>query len=259
MGAVAIFNAPAGAAELEEADTLFTGSTASGYAGYGAAIVGDINGDGSSDVVFGEPNADQAYLVYGPISGTLDQADADIVFDNSDRAGDYIGSRIGGGDLDGDGNDDVVVSAKYDDTGASSAGVVAVFFSPSDSEIDLYDADAFIYGDLNYAYLGQQTDALAIQDLNDDGADDLMIGASSEDSLYTNGGAVFTYFGPISGAVTTARYDVGVFGSETYLYIGRTNIAVGDLDGDKQTDMVVGSYSFGASTGRVFLLSGASF
>ncbi|MFT4974270.1 MAG: hypothetical protein ACI8S6_000152 [Myxococcota bacterium] len=258
-GAIALFDEPSGELTVEEGIALYSGTATTGYAGYGGAVVGDVDGDGVPDAVFGEPNSDSAYLLYGPLTGSLDSSMADVTFDNSTRSGDYPGSRVAGGDLNNDGSIDVVISAKYDDIGGTSTGTIAVFYGPLSGTIDLYDADAIITGGATYTYLGQQTDALSAVDLDGDGTSDLIFGASSDDSLYTNAGGVFVHYGPLSGAVTSTSYDRGFFGTSTYQYTGRSSAAVADLDGDKVLDLAFGAYGASSFSGAAYVFSGAGF
>lgn len=258
-GAIGVFWEPTSNTGLDEADLFYEGTATTGYAGYGGAGVGDVDGDGVPDVAFGEPNANQAYLFYGNVSGTIDSSSADVVFDNTDRTGDYPGSRIDGGDLNGDGNADVMVTIKYDDITATSTGTVAIFYSPTKSSIDMYDADYILSGANTYTYLGQQTDGFTIDDLDGDGNDDLIFGASSDDSLYTNAGGAFVFYGPLSGTEDTDSYDRAFFGSSTYQYTGRSSMVVADLDGDGDDDLSFGAYGAGSFSGRAYIFSGTNF
>lgn len=80
------------------------------------AGAGDVNGDGFDDIVLGAPTSTRAayeagavYVVQGPVSGTLDLANADTtILGGAD--GDSVGQSVSSaGDYDGDGFDDIVV------------------------------------------------------------------------------------------------------------------------------------------------------
>ena len=103
-------------------DARLIGENNSDYLGKAVAGGGDLDNDGFADVVVGAPFVDYgaqktvgaAYLLYGPVSGTLAASDADAII-----YGDATGGRLGlnlsmGGPYD--------PTATYDPT-AYSAGV----------------------------------------------------------------------------------------------------------------------------------------
>ncbi len=118
-----------GAGSLSGAQARLLGPEAGSYAGFSVAGPGDVNGDGAPDLLIGVPYdetggeaAGAAYVVYGPVSGAFDLggADAEIIGeDSTDQAGRVV---AGGGDADGDGLMDVIVSSPLDDDGGTDAG-----------------------------------------------------------------------------------------------------------------------------------------
>ena len=94
---------------------------------------GDLNGDGQVDLVLGN-NAygvgGTVWVVEGPITGDVLVADAYHASLSGGATGDAFGSWISlGGDLDGDGYDDLVISALGADPGGRiSAGSAYVFY-----------------------------------------------------------------------------------------------------------------------------------
>ncbi|MEN0067501.1 MAG: VCBS repeat-containing protein [Myxococcota bacterium] len=91
-------------------DTKLLGEVASDRAGFSVAGAGDVNGDGFDDILVGASgNEGTAYLLHGPVAtGTLELADADLRTPNpSDGRTALV---AGGGDVDGDGLDDVLMA-----------------------------------------------------------------------------------------------------------------------------------------------------
>lgn len=100
------------------------GESDAGMAGAAVACLGDVDGDGRDDVLFGAPDADAAYLASG----------ADLAGDRwlacggarVEGTGGGFGSAVASlGDLDGDGYGDFAVGAPD-----GGAGAVYVFFGP---------------------------------------------------------------------------------------------------------------------------------
>ncbi|MBK6505131.1 MAG: FG-GAP repeat protein [Ignavibacteria bacterium] len=103
-------------------DEIYTGATLD-YLGYSVSSVGDVNGDGYDDMIIAAigNNSDRgiAYIHYG---GTVPDNTPDLILTGI-AAGDQFGWSVSGaGDVNGDGYDDVIVGAPYNDAGGSNAG-----------------------------------------------------------------------------------------------------------------------------------------
>lgn len=98
-----------------------------------ASAVGDFDGDGQDDLLLGASanddggtSAGAAYILYGPATAAWDLSST-ATFVGEDAA-DAAGSRVANaGDVDRDGNTDLLISAPYDDDAASDAGAAYLF------------------------------------------------------------------------------------------------------------------------------------
>jgi hypothetical protein len=177
-----------------------------------------------------------AVLVGGSGTGNVAITDADGVW-RGPNSYDYLGETVGGGDLDGDGRDDLVIGAWGDDTGATSGGAYYVVEGsatiPTGSTIaSVYDTK--FYGHIANRRIGSGAEPV-VADLDGDGNLDLAIGAWEDPRVY-----VFSAAGSSSGAVSTATADVTIDGPTTPTMFG-LGLASGDFDKDGTDDLAVGA------------------
>ncbi len=111
------------------------GDAASDLAGTSVAGAGDVDGDGFADFLVGAygndaggSRAGASCLRYGPVSGSVSLSSCDAVFVGA-ATDDLVGFAVAtAGDVDGDGFSDLLIPAYADDTVASDAGAIHLWY-----------------------------------------------------------------------------------------------------------------------------------
>jgi hypothetical protein len=178
-----------------DADARMHGMVGGDKAGVSVAGGGDVNGDGTPDLLVGAPFTavgGTAYLVSGRSSGELDLADGLAVLDG-ESVGERAGYSLALTDLDLDGFADLVIGADKADISDVNAGVTYVVYGPVTGAFGLGAADAQILGVGGGDQAGESVSAVG--DLDGDGYPDLGIGAWHADEGGEDAGAVYVLYG----------------------------------------------------------------
>ncbi len=254
------YGTPAGTSNLSTADAQLKAEAEFDNAGF-CVTTADLDGDGIDAVVtssYGYARTDYragaVYAVEGPVYGTMSLSGADAIWEG-EAADDYAGYGLAAGDVNGDGNDDLLIGAGGQDEGGDGAGAVYVVHGPMSGVTDLSLADAKLVGDESGAYAGDQV--ISPGDVNGDGLDDLLIGAPFHDEGGGScAGAAYLVLSPVAGTMNLANADARFLGDAGGSDLGRGIGPVGDVDGDGLDDLFVGGESYDDNAGVAYLLSG---
>lgn len=173
------------------------------------------------------------------------------------RAGYAVAS---GGDLNGDGIDDVVCAAPFDAEGGERGSVYVVFGSALGWRPELTLSGPGIARFKGEAVGDHPGWSLAIvPSVNGDAFDDVVIGAPDNDQAGQGAGKVYVVFGKASGwaqDVSLATSDASFLGEGPGHKAGLSVASAGDVNGDGLGDFVVGAPL--APRGRTYLVLGTT-
>ena len=224
---------------VDTEDLIFDGEDTTDNFGYSVASAGDVNGDGYDDVIVGAKLNDEngniagkSYIYFGGLN--IDYV-ADVTMTGV-AAGDQFGYSVAGaGDVNGDGYDDVIVGAPFNDAVNNSAGRAYVFYGGAAMN---NTADVTLSGSALNEYLGLCVSGAG--DVNGDGYSDVMV-----TSIATGGD--FIYYG---GSPMNNTSDVTL--TSTGTEFGISSSSAGDFNGDGFDDVIVGVPNTTNGNARIF-------
>ena len=264
-----------------------SGTTGGDGLGFSVAM-GDFNGDGIEDMLVGANQADSyrgaGYVIFGKDTGVSGAFAGEINVATLDGTNgfkmpavsvyDYAGTSVtNAGDINGDGIDDIAISAMGSDPNGSNSGSVYIVYGKSTAftaTVSLSGLD----GTNGFRVAGLAAgDQLGISvsgagDVNDDGVDDLIIGANG----LTNNGGAFVIFGKntaVDGNFASSVNVSGLNGTNGYRIDGELSgdnagirvAGLGDVNGDGVNDFIFGATGkddTGSNAGAAYVIFGGS-
>jgi hypothetical protein len=258
------------------ADSLYETGNSVGRAG-------DVNGDGIDDIIiganeagYGNNNFGESYVVFGAntFSDTLDLATLNgsngFAISGKDPL-DFVGRSVsGGGDINGDGKDDIIIGA--DGVGNFTGAAYVVFgantFSDSLNVADLNGSNGFKIAGIDFADRSGRAVSGGV-DVNGDGLDDILVGARYGDPGGNyDAGESYVIFGANTFSDSLNVADLN--GSNGFLIagideddeLGVSLSGAGDVNGDGVDDLLIaakyGDPNNNYEAGESYVVFGAS-
>ena len=271
------------------------------FSGNSVSRAGDVNNDGHEDILIGASDGDdggfgagEAYVVFGGTGGfgtadgtgrqvidltTLGTAQGFII--QGDAPGDGAGFSVSNaGDVNGDGFDDLIVGARNGGDGGQLAGEAYVVFGRTDGARQVVDLTTLgstqgfiIQGDAAFDLVG--TSVSNAGDINGDGYDDLIVGASGGFDGGPAAGEAYVIFGGAGGFgtadgsgrqvidLTSLNMTQGfiIQGDASYDGAAVSVSGAGDVNGDGYDDLIIGAAGGddgGANAGEAYVIFGGA-
>jgi hypothetical protein len=229
--------------------------------GHGVASLGDVDGDGITDLavgVFGDDdggfNTGAVWILFLNTDGTVEAEQK--ISDTEGGFGGELGTNAifgvsldGIGDLDGDDVPDLAVGNFGDDDGGLDRGAIWIVFLNTDGTVKTEQKISDTQGGSNGTLSNSDQFGSGVADVGDldgDGVTDLAVGAWTDDDGGSNRGAIWILFLNTDGTVKSEQKisdTQGGFGGtlDNGDQFGRSVADIGDLDGDGVTDLAVGA------------------
>ncbi|HLP10962.1 MAG TPA: FG-GAP-like repeat-containing protein [Flavobacteriales bacterium] len=241
--------------------TPFTALQSEAATGNFVTTVGDVNGDGFSDMAVGASNYDNSIVNTGMVyvfNGSQEgySSSPSAVLTGPPNANAFFGCSIGAaGDVNGDGFSDVIVGASgYNSGPTASEGAAFIYLGTSTGINTNYFLK--LEGNSTNAQFGFSVAGAG--DVNGDGYSDVIVGAKTYNGGTANEGKAFVYYGASTGTASTPAWQYETNIAEEF---GTGVAGVGDCNGDGFSDVVVvaSKWSNGQlNEGRLFYFRGSS-
>lgn len=233
-----------GGASGLSATPAFTLEAPDGHTDFGEAVskAGDVNADGFDDLIVGNPRSTSseskgvAYLFYG---GGVQGLSSFTQLDETNTTFEYGTTVAGGGDINGDGYDDVIVADPRECDWREEYAFFFVYWGDP-VEVDKTKSQRVACGGTSCGYFGDSLELAG--DVDGDGLSEVIVGVP-----HWGNDHALVYRGTPSGlSASPLNWLWSDFGSKTYA----TSVGpAGDLNGDGLADLLV-SDTYGSADMR---------
>jgi hypothetical protein len=215
--------------------------------GFGAALLAaDLGGDDADELIVGSPEtgnggAGHVYVFRKDASGF--RPPTRLAEPNGPVSGDRFGAALAAGIFSRGGARRLVVGAPGRASGRGNVWVLRLDFAGGGVTVDSFTRIALLDAGLAGQAGAELGSALAAADLDDDGRDDLAIGAPGYDGHGLAGNGAVSILRGMAGELTspTVRFEPAGHGvPEIYDEYG-TALAVGQFNGGSNLDLAVGT------------------
>ena len=219
--------------------TIINGNTDGVYMGQTVAGTIDVNGDGYSDILVGNPlysngqDYEGAVFVYYGSQGGITLLNPLVLQSNFPFA--QMGAVTSAGDINGDGFGDIAVGALAYNNAQYSEGAVYVYYGSANG----FGVPTIIESNVVNGYFGGVSSA---GDLNGDGYGDLVVGSHGYTNGEANEGAFYLFVGSPNGIVTT--YAKLIEGNQPSAFLGNSVAGAGDINADGYSDIIASAHQY---------------
>jgi len=231
--------------DLGGADAVLEAELAGDITGAYVVAVDDMTGDGTPDFSTTSFIGGKAYIVSGDVSGRDSMANSAAIF-TEEVAGDMAGGSApaGGGDVDGDGNSDLVLGVPGESSAAVLGGAAYLVLGPANGVASLSTADAKVAG--TSAFFSGGATVMVDGDLNGDGYDDLVV-SNLRIGLGNVRSEAFVFYDVLGNPPASMADADASISSMVALSWMEFASNLGDVDGDGVDDLAIGDYTSNAA------------